>query len=166
MAEKTVNFGQEMMRMAEKNLLLQLLDQSWKDHLLSLDHLRHGIGLRAYAQRDPLNEYKYEAFNLFEKMLVRLRETITGVLSHLDIRVGDPENSVPLRAHQEMHQNIEGDIQPGEEPGLQPRPSTVLKRAAEAEIDRNDPVTWGKIPRNTPCPCGSEKKYKHCHGRT
>jgi len=97
---------------------------------------------------------------------VRLRETITGVLSHLDIRVGDPENSVPLRAHQEMHQNIEGDIQPGEEPGLQPRPSTVLKRAAEAEIDRNDPVTWGKIPRNTPCPCGSEKKYKHCHGRT
>ena len=166
MAEKTVNFGQEMMRMAEKTLLLQLLDQSWKDHLLSLDHLRQGIGLRAYAQRDPLNEYKYEAFNLFEKMLVRLRETITGVLSHLDIRVGDPENSVPLRTHQEMHQNIEGDIQPSEEPGLQPRPNTVLKRAAEAEIDRNDPVTWGKIPRNAPCPCGSEKKYKHCHGRT
>ncbi len=169
MAEKAVNFGPEMMRMAEKNLLLQLLDQSWKDHLLSLDHLRQGIGLRAYAQRDPLNEYKSESFNLFEDMLNRLRETITGVLSHLDIRVGDEENSVPLRANQEMHQNIEGDMQPssgpGDEPELRPRPDPVLKRAAAVEIDANDPATWGKIPRNAPCPCNSGKKYKHCHGR-
>ena len=169
MAEKTVNFGIEMMRMAEKNLLLQLLDQSWKDHLLSLDHLRQGIGLRAYAQRDPLNEYKSESFNMFEEMLNRLRETITGVLSHLDIRVGDAENSVPLRANQEMRQNIEGDMQPGgglgDEPELQPRPNPVLKRAAEANINPDDPTTWGKIPRNAPCPCNSGKKYKHCHGR-
>ncbi|MBL6933974.1 MAG: preprotein translocase subunit SecA [Alphaproteobacteria bacterium] len=169
MAEKAVNFGPEMMRMAEKNLLLQLLDQSWKDHLLSLDHLRQGIGLRAYAQRDPLNEYKSESFNMFEKMLNRLRESITGVLSHLDIRVGDEENSVPLRANQEMQQNIEGDMQPssgpGDEPELRPRPDPVLKRAAEVEIDPNDPATWGKIPRNAPCPCNSGKKYKHCHGR-
>ncbi len=169
MAEKTVNFGIEMMRMAEKNLLLQLLDQSWKDHLLSLDHLRQGIGLRAYAQRDPLNEYKSESFNMFEEMLNRLRETITGVLSHLDIRVGDAENSVPLRANQEMRQNIEGDMQPGgglgDEPELKPRPNPVLKRAAEANINPDDPTTWGKIPRNAPCPCNSGKKYKHCHGR-
>lgn len=169
MAEKAVNFGPEMMRMAEKNLLLQLLDQSWKDHLLSLDHLRQGIGLRAYAQRDPLNEYKSESFNMFEDMLNRLRESITGVLFHLDIRVGDEENSVPLRANQEMQQNIEGDMQPssgpGDEPELRPRPDPVLKRAAEANINPDDPATWGKIPRNAPCPCNSGKKYKHCHGR-
>jgi preprotein translocase subunit SecA len=165
MAEKTANFGAEMMRMAEKNLLLQLLDQSWKDHLLSLDHLRQGIGLRAYAQRDPLNEYKSESFNMFEEMLNRLRESITGVLSHLDIRVGDPENSIPLRANQEMQQNIEGDMQPGTAPSLQPRLDPVLKRAAEVKIDPDDPGTWGKIPRNAPCPCGAGKKYKHCHGQ-
>jgi preprotein translocase subunit SecA len=164
MAEKTVNFGAEMMRMAEKNLLLQLLDQSWKDHLLSLDHLRQGIGLRAYAQRDPLNEYKSESFNMFEEMLNRLRESITGVLSHLDVRVGNPENSIPLRANQEMQQNIEGDMQPGTAPNLQPRLDPVLKRAAEEKIDPDDPITWGKIPRNAPCPCGAGKKYKHCHG--
>jgi len=165
MAEKSINFGPEIMRMAEKNLLLQLLDQSWKDHLLSLDHLRQGIGLRAYAQRDPLNEYKSESFNLFEEMLDRLRETITGVLSHLDIRVGDPENSVPLRASQETQQNIEGDMQPGEEPAPRPRSDPVLKRAAKVKIEPDDPATWGKIPRNAPCPCNSGKKYKHCHGR-
>ena len=165
MAEKSINFGPEIMRMAEKNLLLQLLDQSWKDHLLSLDHLRQGIGLRAYAQRDPLNEYKSESFNLFEEMLDRLRETITGVLSHLDIRVGDPENSVPLRASRETQQNIEGDMQPGEEPALRPRSDPVLKRAAKVKIEPDDPATWGKIPRNAPCPCNSGKKYKHCHGR-
>ena len=164
-AEKSINFGPEIMRMAEKNLLLQLLDQSWKDHLLSLDHLRQGIGLRAYAQRDPLNEYKSESFNLFEEMLDRLRETITGVLSHLDIRVGDPENSVPLRASQETQQNIEGDMQPGEEPAPRPRSDPVLKRAAKVKIEPDDPATWGKIPRNAPCPCNSGKKYKHCHGR-
>ena len=165
MAEKSINFGPEIMRMAEKNLLLQLLDQSWKDHLLSLDHLRQGIGLRAYAQRDPLNEYKSESFNLFEEMLDRLRETITGVLSHLDIRVGDPENSVPLRTSQETQQNIEGDMQPGEEPAPRPRSDPVLKRAAKVKIEPDDPATWGKIPRNAPCPCNSGKKYKHCHGR-
>jgi len=164
-AEKSINFGPEIMRMAEKNLLLQLLDQSWKDHLLSLDHLRQGIGLRAYAQRDPLNEYKSESFNLFEEMLDRLRETITGVLSHLDIRVGDPENSVPLRTSQETQQNIEGDMQPGEEPAPRPRSDPVLKRAAKVKIEPDDPATWGKIPRNAPCPCNSGKKYKHCHGR-
>ena len=165
MADNSINFGPEIMRMAEKNLLLQLLDQSWKDHLLSLDHLRQGIGLRAYAQRDPLNEYKSESFNLFEEMLDRLRETITGVLSHLDIRVGDPENSVPLRASQETQQNIEGDMQPGEEPAPRPRSDPVLKRAAKVKIEPDDPATWGKIPRNAPCPCNSGKKYKHCHGR-
>ncbi len=90
MAEKSANYGPELMRMAEKSLLLQLLDQTWKDHLLSLDHLRQGINLRAYAQRDPLNEYKREAFELFEAMLARLRQHVTSVLSHIELRVPQP----------------------------------------------------------------------------
>ena len=87
MAEKSANYGPDLMRMAEKSLLLQLLDQTWKDHLLSLDHLRQGINLRAYAQRDPLNEYKREAFELFSAMLANLRQHITSVLSHVELRV-------------------------------------------------------------------------------
>src|SRR2546430_8118933 len=90
MAEKSANYGPELMRMAEKSLLLQLLDQAWKDHLLSLDHLRQGINLRAYAQRDPLNEYKREAFELFEEMLVNLRQQVTSVLSHVELRMAPP----------------------------------------------------------------------------
>ena len=104
MAEKSANYGPDLMRMAEKSLLLQLLDQTWKDHLLSLDHLRQGINLRAYAQRDPLNEYKREAFELFEAMLANLRQHVTSVLSHVELRVqpepvfamagGEPEEAM------------------------------------------------------------------------
>jgi preprotein translocase subunit SecA len=90
MAEKSANYGPDLMRMAEKSLLLQLLDQTWKDHLLSLDHLRQGINLRAYAQRDPLNEYKREAFELFEAMLANLRQHVTSVLSYVELRVQQP----------------------------------------------------------------------------
>src|SRR6516225_2829771 len=90
MAEKSANYGPDLMRMAEKSILLQLLDQAWKDHLLSLDHLRQGINLRAYAQRDPLNEYKREAFELFEAMLVSLRQHVTSVLSHIELRAPEP----------------------------------------------------------------------------
>src|SRR5438045_1627238 len=95
MAEKTANYGAELMRMAEKSLLLQLLDQTWKDHLLSLDHLRQGINLRAYAQRDPLNEYKREAFDRFEEMLVNLRQQVTSVLSHVELRMEPPPPRTP-----------------------------------------------------------------------
>jgi preprotein translocase subunit SecA len=92
MAEKAANFGPQMMRMAEKSLLLQILDQGWKDHLLALDHLRQGIGLRAYGQRDPLNEYKKEAFEMFEAMLGKLRETTVGVLARIEFRAAPPED--------------------------------------------------------------------------
>src|ERR1700720_2932643 len=95
MAEKSANYGPDLMRMAEKSLLLQLLDQTWKDHLLSLDHLRQGINLRAYAQRDPLNEYKREAFELFEEMLVNLRQQVTSVLSHVELRMEPPPPPQP-----------------------------------------------------------------------
>ena len=156
MAEKAANFGTDTLRMAEKSLLLQLLDQAWKDHLLSLDHLRQGIGLRSYAQRDPLNEYKHEAFNLFEEMLVRVREAITGVLCHLEIRTGSPEDAEVQRKPQAMEEHH------GENGA--PARNQPVQNAPAGPINPEDPASWGKVRRNAPCPCGSGKKYKQCHG--
>ena len=128
MAERAVNFGINLFRQAEKTLLLQVLDQCWKDHLLMLDQMRQSIGLRAYAQKDPLNEYKREAFELFENMLEKLRKTITAVLSNIQIS----------------------------------KEETV----SNSQIDENkDVINNGKTSRNAICPCGSGKKYKHCHGK-
>ena len=114
-------------------MLLQVLDQQWKEHLLGLDQLRQGIGLRAYAQKDPLNEYKREAFGMFEAMLDRMRQTVTMALSHVEVRAPDAE-------------------QPTDDTAPTAAPSQTGK------------VT-GKVGRNEPCPCGSGKKYKHCHGK-
>ncbi len=167
MAEKAANFGPELMRMAEKTLLLQLVDQTWKDHLLSLDHLRQGINLRAYAQRDPLNEYKREAFHMFENMLTRLRENVTGVLCHLEIRVGQPEEVIPERKPREMEE-VHEELAPQQATGTNGalvRPMPLRTARPAAVVDPKDPSTWGKVPRNARCPCGSGKKYKHCHGR-
>ena len=98
MAEKAVRLGPDIMRMAEKNLLLQVLDQQWKEHLFTLDQLRQGITLRAYAQKDPLNEYKREAFMMFETMLANMRETTSMVLSHVEVRQSDVEGAVKKSA--------------------------------------------------------------------
>ena len=127
MAEKGTRFGPEIMRMAEKSLLLQVLDQQWKEHLLQLEQLRQGINLRAYAQKDPLNEYKREAFIMFEAMLTTMRQTVTMALSHVELREPDED--------------------------------LASSKAAPAA------APTGKVPRNAPCPCGSGKKYKHCHGK-
>ncbi|MBI4185369.1 MAG: preprotein translocase subunit SecA [Proteobacteria bacterium] len=177
MAEKAANWGPDVMRMVEKSLLLQLVDQIWKEHLLSLDHLRQGIGLRAYGQRDPLNEYKYEAFNLFQAMLVQLRERVTSVLCHVEIRTAPEEESLvphersrPLReTREDPALAMAGGPARGNGGGAWPdgpapaRPA--VSRAPAAAPDRADPTTWGKVSRNAPCPCGSGRKYKHCHGR-
>ncbi|MFQ5973613.1 MAG: SEC-C metal-binding domain-containing protein, partial [Alphaproteobacteria bacterium] len=177
MEEKERKYSPQLMRMAEKTLLLQLLDQNWKDHLLRLDHLRQGIGLRAYAQRNPLNEYKREAFEMFEDLLNRLRESITLVLSHLEIQVSRPEpvplpeRRVPMHAeHQQLDQYADAEALPatgttGVATAPRPGPRMPRRTAAAAVIDPRDPLTWGKVPRNAPCPCGSERKYKHCHGK-
>ncbi len=180
MAQKTVNYGADVMRMAEKSLLLQLLDQQWKDHLLRLDHLRQGIGLRAYAQKNPLNEYKREAFNMFEDMLNRLRESITLVLSHLQIQVRDPAQIPQPQATngQEVHPQASAYANggalpqgPGDGRGATPAQAQAGRAAAAgggvatATLDPQDPSTWGKTPRNSACPCGTGKKYKHCHGK-
>ena len=170
MAEKVANYGADIMRMAEKSLLLQILDQCWKDHLLQLDHLRQGVSLRAYAQKDPLNEYKREAFLLFDGLLSRLRETVVSVLAHVEMRVNRPEDMQPQP--QEMHETRH-DPAMDELVGADGEPAAggfsggadLPARRMAATIDPNDPSTWGKVQRNALCPCGSGKKFKHCHGQ-
>jgi preprotein translocase subunit SecA len=161
MAEKAARFGPEVMRVAEKTLLLQILDQSWKEHLLALDHLKQGINLRAFAQRDPLNEYKREAFDMFEGLMTRLREQITQLLAHIEIR--QPEPPTPGTGFQGP-----GTPQPPTSPAPQGQPAQRLQAAmagGDGASDANNPEAWKNVSRNASCPCGSGKKYKHCHGK-
>jgi len=171
MAEKSANYGPDLMRMAEKSLLLQLLDQIWKDHLLSLDHLRQGINLRAYAQRDPLNEYKREAFDLFGAMLVSLRQQVTSVLSHVELRVPQPAFAEAMtEPEEEMAEAARATGTTGR--ALPSRARPARRGSSGNGADRSEPLrgagpgaAWAGTPRNAPCPCGSGRKFKHCHGR-
>jgi preprotein translocase subunit SecA len=163
-AAKAANTGPEFMRMVEKSLLLQVFDQCWKEHLLSLDHLRQGIGLRAYGQRDPLNEYKAEAFALFNSMLAELRERVTSLLLRIELQpdtpIPEPERLRVIDMRHPEPENAELELLAAAGALPEPAPS----RRAEA-IDPADPTSWAATSRNAPCPCGSGKKYKHCHGR-
>jgi preprotein translocase subunit SecA len=149
-AEKVAKYSAELMDQVERSLLLQILDQSWKEHLLALDHLRQGINLRAYAQRDPLNEYKREAFELFAAMLDDVREQVTRYLSNIQFRAEPPEDLSPPQ--QKTHETRR-------DPALDMEAGSVQSDTA---LRAMEPV--GKVQRNAPCPCGSGKKYKHCHG--
>ena len=156
MAEKVAKYGPEIMRDVEKNLYLSMVDQLWKDHLLTLDHLRQGIGLRAYAQKDPLNEYKREAFGLFEELLDNISERVTTILSHVELQMMPPEGTTP---------QAPSDVQEGhEDPAFASTPA-LNPTITAAERDGEDPATWGRVGRNEACPCGSGDKYKHCHGK-
>ena len=162
MASKAANFGPDLMRFVEKSLLLQTLDAVWKEHLLALDHLRQGIGLRAYGQRDPLNEYKSEAFNLFNGMLDELRERVTALLCRVEIGPEAP----PTQLFQPEPSPV--TLQYSDPAAAAPYAGGDLleaERPAEIGIDPADPTTWKNTPRNAPCPCGSGKKFKHCHGK-
>jgi preprotein translocase subunit SecA len=160
-ATKAANFGPEIMRYIEKSLLLQMFDTVWKEHLLALDHLRQGIGLRAYGQRDPLNEYKSEAFMLFNAMLDDLRERVTSALSRVELSAEPPPLPQSLPAG--MVENFAAPAMVGADAtGAE---GWQMGDAALVAFDANDPTTWGGTQRNAPCPCGSGKKYKHCHGR-
>ena len=139
MAGKAAVFGRDMMRNIEKSVVLQILDQNWKEHLLNLDHLRQGINLRAYAQKDPLNEYKREAFQMFEGMLDKMRQTVTMALANIEIQ---PAHD----AERQRNESIKKD-------------QKLSNSLVNSQI-RNE-----KVPRNAPCPCGSGKKFKHCHGK-
>ncbi|RYH13889.1 MAG: preprotein translocase subunit SecA [Alphaproteobacteria bacterium] len=167
-AAKSANIGPDFMRMVEKSLLLQIFDQVWKEHLLSLDHLRQGIGLRAYGQRDPLNEYKSEAFGLFNTMLADLRERVTSVLMRIELRPDTPPPSPePVRVLDMRHPQPVGELEMAGGEGYEPAPMASPQAAPRKVegVDPADPATWYRTPRNAACPCGSGKKYKHCHGR-
>lgn len=168
MAGKVAQYGPEIMRYVEKSILLQTLDHLWREHLVTLDHLRQVIGLRGYAQRDPLNEYKSEAFQLFEAMLSSLREAVTAQLMRVEVVTQPPpmEELPPMQAHH-------ADALTGEDQLLSYSDAEIAREAtlapadddAAPKRDPNDPSTWGRVGRNEPCPCGSGKKFKHCHGR-
>ena len=201
-ARKATELGPDVMRQIEKAVLLQTLDHLWREHIITLEHLRQVVGLRGYAQRDPLHEYKSEGFTLFEGMLGKLREHVTGQLMHV---VLSPQSVDDLMDYGELPEMEAHHIDPltGEDdfgaepvaraqasqPGRRPaakgangarrsgpargasgrgadanKPQPVRSKAAGGSINPNDPATWGKVSRNALCPCGSGKKYKHCHG--
>ena len=155
MAQKAAQFGAENMRVIEKQILLQTIDGKWREHLLTLEHLRSVVGFRGYAQRDPLNEYKNEAFQLFESMLDSLRQDVTQKLGQIR-PMTEEEQQEMLAQVEEQRAAIEEAAQASAEG---PSPD-----AAEGFVE-SDPSTWGNPGRNEPCPCGSGKKFKHCHGR-
>jgi preprotein translocase subunit SecA len=160
MAAKAARFGPELMRAIEKQVLLQTLDHLWREHLATLDHLRSVIGFRGYAQRDPLNEYKTESFELFQHMLAALRRAVTGQLAHVEIQQRPAPQPPPAAGLMQAHHV---DATTGEDEMATTAPAAA---AAPTRSRRNprDPSTWGKVGRNETCPCGSGKKYKQCHG--
>lgn len=167
-AKKAAEFGPDIMRQVEKSVLLQTLDHLWRDHLVTLEHLRQVVGLRGYGQRDPLNEYQTESFTLFEAMLAQLREEVTGQLSHVELSMDEGLPSLDdaqlpdMEAHHLDLSSGEDEFQSHDEQTIQPQ---IRNRKAATQIDPNNPATWGKVARNDKCPCGSGKKYKQCHGK-
>jgi preprotein translocase subunit SecA len=183
-AAREAEFGPEAMRQVEKMVLLHTLDHLWREHLVVMEHLRSVIGLRGYGQRDPLNEYKRESFELFEAMLANLREQVTGRLMHFRAMEGPPEDLLEsevdmsaVHAHHVDPFTGEDELAMAEAAlaaGSRPDPAVGARtggraplqtRKAAAALDPKDPSTWGKVARNAPCPCKSGKKYKHCHGK-
>ncbi|KFE35058.1 preprotein translocase subunit SecA [Thioclava atlantica] len=152
MAEKAEAFGAETMQMIEKQVLLNIIDAKWREHLVTLDQLRQTIGFRGYAQRDPLSEFKTESFQLFEIMLDGLRADVTQQLSRIR----------PLTA--EEQEQMQAQMAPEEAAPEAPSEPVVAGEPLPG-FDENDPATWGAPSRNDPCPCGSGKKFKHCHGQ-
>ncbi len=169
MAEKTEAFGQATMENIEKQMLLQAIDGKWREHLLRLEHLRSVVGFRGYAQRDPLNEYKTEAFQLFETMLNSLRMQVTEQLSRIRPLTKDEQEQMMrqmLAAQQPVPQATVMAAMPVDVAPEGAGALAVAERAPQvAGFDEADPSTWGNPGRNDLCPCGSGEKFKHCHGR-
>ncbi|WP_321395788.1 preprotein translocase subunit SecA [Emcibacter sp.] len=152
MEDRATEIGSDIMKQVEKQILLQSIDSHWKEHLAQLDHLRQVIQLRAYGQRDPLNEYKTEAFGMFESMLSQTRENVVMLMSHIQIQREAPVPDLPEPELDDL-QTSHIDATTGE------------NDAYSGGINPRDPKTWGGTPRNAPCPCGSGEKYKNCHGK-
>jgi preprotein translocase subunit SecA len=158
MAAKSAQWGPEVMRYVEKSILLQTLDHLWREHLIMLDHLRQVIGLRGYGQRDPLQEYKSEAFALFEGLIAHLREAVTAQLMRVEIV--PPEEQQPELPQMEAHK-----MNPNTGEDEMAFAAASLVPVPPSERDPANPASWGKVGRNEDCPCGSGRKYKHCHGK-
>jgi preprotein translocase subunit SecA len=184
-AKKAAEFGPELMRHIEKEVLLRTLDMLWREHIINLEHLRQGVGLRGYAQRDPLNEYKSESFTLFDNMLSRLRMAVTEQLAHVQLTSNadfDMESAELPEMHAHHIDPLTGEddfvVEAEQATGTDGRALSARKGGAQAKkqqpvrnvkngggaVDPKDKSTWGKVARNAPCPCGSGKKFKHCHG--
>ncbi|EEZ31802.1 preprotein translocase, SecA subunit [Brucella sp. NF 2653] len=161
-AEKAERFGPQIMTYVEKSVIMQSLDNLWREHLVNLDHLRSVVGFRGYAQRDPLNEYKTEAFELFQTMLANLREVVISQLMRVEIvREAPPEPQLlPMTGLHIDGTTGENDF----DEAIWAEHQHDDRIVPPAQRDPADPRTWGKVSRNEPCPCGSGKKYKHCHG--
>ena len=155
MAEKSVAFGPQSMRQIEKQVLLQIIDTKWREHLITLEHLRSVVGFRGYAQRDPLNEYKNEAFQLFEGLLNGLRSDVSRHLAKIR-PLTQEEQAAMMQQMIAQQQMAQGQSQTSEQTPAEP---------VNANFDETDPSSWGNPGRNAPCPCGSGKRFKHCHGR-
>ena len=153
MAKKAVDFGSDNMRTIEKQVLLEAIDGKWREHLLTLEHLRAVVGFRGYAQRDPLNEYKSEAFQLFQSLLNSLRQRVSQVLGHARMRTQEEQKAI---LDEMMLQKLALQRQVAAAGGMQ---------SAKSVFNESDMTTWGNPGRNDKCPCGSGKKFKHCHGR-
>ena len=163
------------MEQVEKTVLLRTLDQLWRDHIITVEQLRQVIHLRGYGQRDPLNEYKTEGYNLFESMVNRLRENVTSQVMRVEVQMRDPselmelpdEDDLPMmEAHHIDATTGEDDVGEGGTllAGRRSRQRPGRAKPPSRRSNPNDPKTWGKVARNDPCPCGSGKRYKHCHG--
>jgi preprotein translocase subunit SecA len=168
MAEKTEAFGEATMKTIEKQVLLQSIDSKWREHLLRLEHLRSVVNFRGYAQRDPLNEYKTEAFQLFESLLNSLREQVTQQLAR--IRPVSKEEQEAMMRQMLAQQAAAQGAKTAEPAAAAPMALAAAGPVAEAAtrlagFDEADPSTWGNPGRNDACPCGSGEKFKHCHGR-
>ncbi len=165
-ADRAERFGPDVMRYVEKSVVLQTLDHLWREHLVNLDHLRSVVGFRGYAQRDPLNEYKTESFELFQTMLSNLRLAVTGQMMRVEVVQDPSEMDAPEMPMMEAsHINpMTGENELGDDHYGQAFMTPTRAAAAEGR-NPEDPSTWGKVGRNEPCPCGSGKKFKHCHGR-
>jgi preprotein translocase subunit SecA len=165
-AERVQRNTPDAMRYVEKQVILQSLDHLWRDHLVTLDHLRQVIGWRGMAQRDPLNEYKSEAFELFQQLIAQWHEAVITQMSRIEVRFQEPEPPPPMQ-----FQHLDPATGENEYPfGAVNEPVAVGLAAATsglavAERDPKNPASWGRVGRNEPCPCGSGKKFKHCHGQ-
>ncbi|WOC16599.1 preprotein translocase subunit SecA [Pseudochrobactrum sp. MP213Fo] len=160
--ERAERFGPQIMTYVQKSVVLQSLDNLWREHLVNLDHLRSVVGFRGYAQRDPLNEYKTEGFELFQAMLTNLREVVTSQMMRVEIMRDEPQTELPELPEMQGH-HIDGST--GEDDFGEGAQLVDNDRfVAPENRDPNNPATWGRVARNEACPCGSGKRYKHCHG--